>query len=74
MGLIKPQEAKELNQAFVDTVDATMDPFRLNIPFTPFARGVKGRKTLSKFILNNIEISSSLIILRPISTTYVKRF
>ncbi|MAT92678.1 MAG: cytochrome P450 [Halioglobus sp.] len=49
------QEADKLNKAFVDCVAATADPFKLNIPFTPFVRGVKGQKVLQDYIFRNIE-------------------
>lgn len=48
-------EADRLNKAFVDCVAATADPFKLNIPFTPFRRGVTGRRVLRDYVLGNIE-------------------
>lgn len=49
------EEAGKLNKAFVDCVAATADPFKLNIPFTPYARGVAGRKVLRDYVFSNIE-------------------
>ncbi|MCB1842457.1 MAG: cytochrome P450, partial [Halioglobus sp.] len=48
-------EADRLNKAFVDCVAATADPFKINIPFTPFRRGVAGRKVLRDYVFGNIE-------------------
>lgn len=55
LGISAKGEAEELNKAFVNMVAATTDPFRKNIPLTPYWRGVQGRKTLSNFIYKNIE-------------------
>lgn len=55
LGETVAEEADKLNKAFVDCVAATADPFKLNIPFTPFSRGVKGRKVLQDYVFSNIE-------------------
>ncbi len=48
-------EADKLNKAFVDMVAATADPFKRNIPFSPYVRGVKGRKVLEDYVFSNID-------------------
>ena len=55
LGISTREEAAELNEAFVNMVAATTDPFKKNIPYTPYWKGAQGRKTLSKFIFKNIE-------------------
>lgn len=47
-------QTDKLNKAFVQMVAATADPFKKNIPLTPFSRGIKGRDTMSNFIFDNI--------------------
>lgn len=49
------EQADKLNKAFVDMVAAAADPFRKPIPFSPYMRGVAGRKVLSSYIFSNIE-------------------
>ncbi|MEM9256337.1 MAG: cytochrome P450 [Pseudomonadota bacterium] len=49
------EQAAVLNKAFVDCVAATADPFKFNIPFTPYARGMAGRKVLQDYIFRNID-------------------
>lgn len=48
-------QADMLNKAFVDCVAATADPFKRNVPFTPYRRGVAGRKVLRDYVFSNIE-------------------
>ena len=47
-------ETEKLNQAFVDMVSATADPFKRRIPFTPYARGIAGRKVMKEFMHGSI--------------------
>lgn len=46
MGIELGPQATRINQAFVDTVEASITPLRLNIPGTPYWRGQRGRATL----------------------------
>ncbi|OUR94089.1 hypothetical protein A9Q81_14890 [Gammaproteobacteria bacterium 42_54_T18] len=56
MGVKSGPEADTLNQAFTDIVNATADPFRLKrVWFSPYAKGVKGNKVISRFILEKIK-------------------
>ena len=55
LGETVEEQADKLNKAFVDCVAATADPFKLNIPFTPYMRGVAGRKVLQDYVFSNIE-------------------
>lgn len=55
LGETVAEQADKLNKAFVDCVAATADPFKLNIPFTPYARGVAGQKVLQDYVFSNIE-------------------
>lgn len=55
LGEAVEEQADRLNKAFVDCVAATADPFKLKIPFTPFMRGVAGRKVLQDYVFGNIE-------------------
>ena len=48
-------EADKLNKAFVDCVAATADPIKRRIPFSPYVRGLKGRKVLQDYFFSNIE-------------------
>ncbi len=57
----KVSEATEhLNQAFVDMVSATADPFKRRIPFTPYYKGIAGRRALTDFIRENIDKKRAL--------------
>lgn len=49
------EQADKLNKAFVGMVAAAADPFRKPIPFSPYMRGVAGRKVLSDYVYSNIE-------------------
>lgn len=56
LGVEIGDEAEQINQAFTDIVAGTADPFkRKEIWFSPYARGVKGKETISKFVFNEIE-------------------
>jgi cytochrome P450 len=55
LGETVAEQADKLNKAFVDCVAATADPFKMNVPFTPFRRGVAGRKVLQDYVFSNIE-------------------
>ena len=56
LGIQLGSEADRLNQAFVDIVAAAADPLRQkSLFFMPFAKGIKGKATLSEFIFANIE-------------------
>lgn len=55
------QHTDKLNTAFVDMVAATVDPFKRNIPFTPYAKGIKARQVLSDFVLHNIEKKRAVV-------------
>lgn len=56
LGIQIGEESDKLNQAFVDIVNGTADPFkRKELFFSPFAKGVKGRKILSQFVFDNID-------------------
>ncbi|OUS26456.1 cytochrome P450 [Gammaproteobacteria bacterium 45_16_T64] len=44
------KEAKKINQAFIDAVDATLAVVRFPIPGNTWYRGMKGRKILENFI------------------------
>ena len=56
LGIQIGKEADKINQAFVDIVAATADPLRRKeLFFMPYAKGVKGKKTLSTFVFDNIE-------------------
>lgn len=46
MGIDLGPQATKINRAFVDTVEASITPVRLNIPGTPYWRGQRGRETL----------------------------
>ena len=48
-------QTEKLNKAFVDMVASTVDPFRKRIPFSPYMRGIAGRKVLSDYIYSNID-------------------
>lgn len=48
-------EADKLNKAFTDCVAGTADPFKFNLPLTPFHRGVAGRKVLQDYVFRNID-------------------
>jgi len=55
LGLDPGHESAELNQAFVNIVMAVADPFKeKGLFFFPYARGVKGRQTITDFIFRNI--------------------
>ncbi|MCG8668121.1 MAG: cytochrome P450 [Pseudomonadales bacterium] len=55
LGLEIGRKTDKINQAFVDIVAATADPFRRKeIWFSPYAKGVRASKFLSKFIMKNI--------------------
>jgi cytochrome P450 len=49
------ESTERLNQAFVDMVAGTADPFRRRIPFTPYYKGIAGRKVLTDFVRENID-------------------
>lgn len=49
------ESTEQLNQAFVDMVSATADPFKRKIPFTPYYKGIRGRKILTDFMHANID-------------------
>jgi cytochrome P450 len=49
------ESTERLNQAFVDMVAATADPFKRRIPFTPYYKGIAGRKVLTDFIRDSID-------------------
>lgn len=49
------KQTEQLNRAFIDMVAATADPFKRRIPFSPYARGIVGRKVLTDFVHDNIE-------------------
>lgn len=55
LGEIVEAQAEKLNKAFVDCVAATADPFKLNIPFTPYRRGIAGQKLLRDNVYSNID-------------------
>lgn len=46
MGMDLGPEASRINQAFIDTVEASITPLRLNVRGTPYWRGQQGRQTL----------------------------
>ena len=50
------ENTDKINQAFIDIVAGTSDPIRRKaIWFSPYAKGVKGNKTISKYIFDNIK-------------------
>jgi cytochrome P450 len=49
------QQADALNKAFVGMVASAADPFRKRIPFSPYMRGIAGRKVLSEYVYGNID-------------------
>lgn len=50
------ENTDKINQAFIDIVAGTSDPIRSKaIWFSPYAKGVKGNKTISKYIFDNIK-------------------
>ncbi len=56
LGLEIGAEADRLNEAFVDMLNAFSDVIRRKeIWFSPYAKGLKGNKILSKFVFENIE-------------------
>lgn len=56
LGIKIGSEADKLNRAFTNIVAASVDPLRRKeLFFMPYAKGIKGKKTLSTFIFNNIE-------------------
>lgn len=55
LGLDAGAEADRLNKAFTDIVDGTADPFRRKeIWFFPYAKGLRGNATITRFINENI--------------------
>jgi len=57
LGVNTGPETKKINQAFVNIVDGTADPVRQKaIWFSPYAKGVRGNKYLSAFILKEIPL------------------
>ena len=54
LGLPWGPEAKRINRAFVDMVQAAVTPIRVPIPGTPMWRGVRGRKYMSGFFAREI--------------------
>lgn len=55
LGVEPGPETRKINQAFSDIVAATADLLRWEaLWFTPYAKGVRARKTLSEFIFKNI--------------------
>ncbi len=56
LGVKSAPEVDTLNKAFTDIVNATADPLRLkSLWFSPYAKGVKGNKVISRFILSKIK-------------------
>ncbi|MGJ8686299.1 MAG: cytochrome P450 [Spongiibacteraceae bacterium] len=56
LGVEPGRDSDKINQAFVDIIHGIADPFKERGPFfMPYAKGVKGRATISKFIFDNIE-------------------
>ncbi|MDX1733458.1 MAG: cytochrome P450 [Halioglobus sp.] len=53
------EQADRLNKAFIDMVASAADPFRVRIPFTPYMRGVAGRRVLSDYVYGNIDSKRS---------------
>ena len=54
LGLEMGPEARQVNEAFVAEVDASLAVLRLNIPGTTWHRGMKGRRFLEKFMTHLI--------------------
>ncbi|WP_374972343.1 cytochrome P450 [Spongiibacter marinus] len=55
LGLEMGQQSKIINQAFVEIVAATADPFRRKeIWFSPYAKGLRANQLLCKYIMDNI--------------------
>ena len=55
LGINIGKESAILNQAFTDIVAATADPLRRReIWFSPYAKGVRGNKVLTRYIMNAI--------------------
>jgi len=54
LGVPLGDEAARINQAFVDEVQATVAPIRVPLPGTPMAKGVKARRYLIDWFLNEI--------------------
>lgn len=50
LGLDMGPEARQVNQAFVDEVDASLAVLRLPIPGTTWHRGLRGRRFLEQFM------------------------
>ncbi len=56
LGMETGAQSAPLNQAFSDIVAATADPFRRKeLWFSPYAKGIKARERLVKYIMDNIE-------------------
>ncbi|WP_374972349.1 cytochrome P450 [Spongiibacter marinus] len=56
LGVETGKDTDKINQAFVDIIYGVADPFKDKGPFFfPYAKGVKGRKTISNFIFDNID-------------------
>jgi cytochrome P450 len=55
LGLEMGPEADKINQAFIDILAGSTDPFRKKaIWFSPYAKGVRGNKTLATYVLKAI--------------------
>jgi cytochrome P450 len=55
LGVEPGKETQKINQAFTDIVAATADVFKIDaVWFSPYAKGVRARKFLSKFIIERI--------------------
>lgn len=48
MGLEPGRDADRINRAFVDAVDASITPLRLDLPFLTYGRGLRGRAFLAR--------------------------
>ncbi|TNE51165.1 MAG: cytochrome P450 [Deltaproteobacteria bacterium] len=55
LGVPLGERAEELSNAFYAVLQATITPFRLNVPGTAWHRGLQGRKTLEHFIQSELE-------------------
>lgn len=55
LGVEVGKETDRINKAFTDIVAGTADPFRLKqLWFTPYAKGLKGNRILTRFVKENI--------------------
>jgi len=61
MGIDLSENTNKINQAFVDTVEASIALIRLPLPFTPMRKGVKGRKFLVKEFRKLIPLKRSKV-------------